>query len=86
VQTPTDAFGLRRNGKVVEANEMPLENGNGKRKLQMDKKLRTWLIDSNGTRKAISCREICEKFDSNIVTRLRAGIDSGADISTVELD
>ena len=75
-----------RNGKVVEAAEMPLENGNGKRKLQMDKKLRTWLIDSNGTRKAISCREICEKFESNIVTRLRAGIDSGADLSTVELD
>ena len=70
----------------VEANEMPLENGNGKRKLQMDKKLRTWLIDSDGTKKSISCREICEQFESSIVTRLRAGIDSGADISTVEID
>ena len=70
----------------VEANEMPLENGNGKRKIQMDKKLRTWLIDSDGTKKPISCREICMDFDSNIVTRLRAGIDSGADLSTVEID
>ena len=70
----------------VEANEMPLENGNGKRKIQMDKKLRTWLIETDGTKTEISCREICEKFDSNIVTRLRAGIDSGADLSTVELD
>lgn len=52
----------------------------------MDKKLKTWLIESNGTKKAISCREICLDYDSNIVTKLRAGIDSGADISTVELD
>ena len=74
----------------VEANEQPLEDGNGKRKLQMDKKLRTWLVESDGTKKAISCREICEQFESkqnpSIVTRLRAGIDDGADISTVELD
>jgi hypothetical protein len=83
----------------VEANEQPLEglrlavdseSDNGKRKLQMDKKLRTWLVETDGTKKEISCREICEKFESeknpNIVTRLRAGIDSGADISTVELD
>lgn len=76
-----------RTEKKVEANEMPLENGNGgARRLQMDSKLRTWLIEADGTQKPISCREICEKFESSIVTRLRAGIDSGADISTVELD
>jgi hypothetical protein len=73
--------------KPVEANEQPLQNGNNKRKLQMDKKLRTWLVEADGTKKEISCREICEQFnDGSIVTRLRAGIDSGADISTVELD
>ena len=79
-----------REEKKVEANEQPLQNDNGdKRKLMMDKKLRTWLVESDGTKKEISCREICEKFESkekNIITRLRAGIDSGADISTVELD
>jgi hypothetical protein len=76
--------------KQVEANEQPLESSNGKRKLQMDKKLRTWLVEADGTKKEISCREICEQFESkqnpSIVTRLRAGIDSGADISTVELN
>lgn len=64
----------------------PPENGNGKRKLIMDRKLRTWIIDAEGPKKKISCREICEKFDGRIVTRLRAGIDSGADISTEEID
>jgi hypothetical protein len=76
--------------KQVEANEQPLQNSNGKRKLQMDKKLRTWLVEADGTKTEISCREICEQFESkqnpSIVTRLRAGIDSGADISTVEID
>jgi hypothetical protein len=76
--------------KQVEANEQPLENSNGKRKVQMDKKLRTWLVEASGSKKEISCREICEQFESkqnpSIVTRLRAGIDSGADISTVELN
>ena len=61
-------------------------NGDGKRKLQMDKKLNTWLIEPDGTKKPFSCREICEQFDGNIVMQLRAGIDSGGDISTVELD
>jgi len=73
----------------TEANEMPLENGNGKRKIQMDRDLKTWLVESDGTRKAISCREIAEQFDSfekNIIVRLKQAIDSGADISTVELD
>jgi hypothetical protein len=76
--------------KQAEANEQPLQNHNGKRKLQMDKKLRTWLVESDGSKKEISCREICEMFESkqnpSIITRLRAGIDSGADISTVELN
>jgi hypothetical protein len=76
--------------KQVEANEQPLMKTDGKRKLQMDKKLSTWLVESDGSKKEISCREICEQFESkqnpSIVTRLRAGIDSGADISTVELD
>ena len=78
-----------RDEKKVEANEQPLEGGNGKRQLQMDKKLRTWLIEADGSKKKISCREICEQFESkqnpSIVTRLRAGIDDGADLSTVEL-
>jgi hypothetical protein len=81
---------VRESKQAVEANEQPLENGNGKRKVQMDKKLRTWLVEADGTKKEISCREICETFESkqnpSIVTRLRAGIDSGADISTVELN
>jgi hypothetical protein len=82
-----EAIDKVREKKTVEANDQPLENGNGKRKLQMDKKLRTWLIESDGTKKEISCREICEQFkDGSIITRLRVGIDSGADISTVELD
>ncbi len=61
-------------------------NGDGKRKLQMDKKLNTWLIEADGTKKDFSCREICEQFDGNLVMRLRSGIDSGGDISTVELE
>jgi hypothetical protein len=81
---------VRENKDAVEAAEQPMENSNGKRKLQMDKKLRTWLVESDGSKKEISCREICEQFESkqnpSIVTRLRAGIDSGADISTVELN
>ena len=81
---------VRAEKNIVEANEQPLEGDNGKRQLQMDKKLRTWLIESDGTKKKISCREICEQFESkqnpSIVTRLRAGIDDGADISTVELN
>jgi hypothetical protein len=75
--------------KQVEANDMPLQT-EVKRKLQMDKKLRTWLVESDGSKKEISCREICEQFESkqnpSIVTRLRTGIDSGADFSTVELN
>ena len=81
---------IRAEKQVPEANEQPLEGSNGKRKLQMDKKLRTWLVETDGTKKEISCREICEQFESkqnpSIVTRLRAGIDEGADISIVELD
>ncbi|MBC8228973.1 SWIM zinc finger family protein [bacterium] len=82
---------VREEKKCIEANEQPLQNGNGdKRKLMMDKKLRTWLVEADGTKKEISCREICEQFESkqnpSIVTRLRAGIESGADISTVELN
>jgi hypothetical protein len=85
-----EAINKVRDDKAVEVNELPLEGNNHKRKIQMDKKLRTWLIETDLTSKPISCREICETFESEknprIVTRLRAGIDSGADISTVELD
>ena len=77
--------------KSIEANDQPLQKDNGdKRKLMMDKKLKTWLVESDGTKKEMSCREICEQFESkqnpSIVTRLRAGINDGADISTVEID
>ena len=65
---------------MVEGAEM------GRRKLQMDAKFRTWLVEADGTKKAFSCREICERFDGNIVMQLRSGIDAGGDISTVELD
>ena len=68
---------------MVEVSQM---DSDGKRKLQMDKKLKTWLVEPDGTKKEISCREICEQFDGNLVMQLRAGIDSGGDISTVELD
>ena len=68
---------------MVEVSQM---DGNGKRKLQMDAKLRTWLVETDGTKTEISCREICEQFDGNIVMQLRSGIDAGGDISTVELD
>ena len=61
-------------------------DGEGKRKLQMDKKLKTWLVEVDGTKTEISCREICEQFNGNIVMQLRSGIDAGGDISTVELD
>jgi hypothetical protein len=78
---------VRAEKNTVEANDMPLESGNVKRQLQMDKKLRTWLIESDGTKNQISCREICEQFnDGSLVTRLRACIDDGADIGIVELD
>jgi hypothetical protein len=78
---------VRAEKKSIEVNEQPLENSDGKRQLQMDKKLNTWLIEADGTKKAISCREICEQFnDGSIITRLRTGIDSGADVATVELD
>ena len=103
-----DAVASLRSKQKVEANEQPLtsldwlstplEGGNGKRRLQMDKKLNTWLVEADGTRKAISCREIAMQFDSfegavdapsdekGIIKQLRAGIECGADISTVELD
>ena len=75
--------------KSIEANELPPQSADGKRRLQMDKKFRTWLIEADGTQKPMSCREIAEQFDSyekGIIKRLRAGIDSGADLSTVEID
>lgn len=68
---------------MVEGAQM---DGDGKRKLQMDTKLRTWLVELDGTKTEISCREICEQFNGNIVMQLRSGIDAGGDISTVELD
>ena len=81
---------VREEKKSVEANELPPQNGDGNRQIQMDKKFRTWLVETDGTKKEISCRDICETFENKtnprIVTRLRAGIDSGADLSTVELD
>jgi len=73
----------RKKADVVETSP---DNGNGTRQLQMDRKLRTWIIDAEGRKKKVSCREICEKFDGRIVTQLRAGIDNGADIATVEID
>jgi hypothetical protein len=68
---------------MVEGAQMGSDD---KRKLQMDKNLKTWLIEADGTKTEISCREICEQFDGNMVMRLRSGIDAGGDISTVELD
>ncbi len=70
---------------VEDVDDTPI-NGDGKRKIQMNKKLNTWLVEPDGTKTEISCREICEQFNGNIVMQLRSGIDSGGDISTVELD
>lgn len=65
--------------------EMTAEGANnGIKRLEMDKNLQTWLVE-NGNRKEISCREICMEYDGKNVTRLRAEIDGGADIATVEL-
>lgn len=63
---------VESNDNSIEAAELPPMNGGGKRKVQMDKKLNTWIIEADGTKKEISCREICETFnDGSIITRLR---------------
>jgi len=80
---------LRKLRTDNHSEDVKASNNSGKRKVQMDKKLNTWIIEADGTKKAISCREIAEQFDSyenGIIKRLRMGIDSGADISTIELD
>jgi len=59
------------------------------RRLRMDKNLNVWLVEADGTKKKISCREVAEKYDSyekGLIKQLRAGIECGADISTVEFE
>jgi len=80
VGTELDSHAIR-----IAADTNPVVVEAGKREIQMDQEFNTWIVE-NGTRKPISCREICEQFkDGSIITRLRTGIDSGADISMVEI-
>ena len=82
---PDTAKEKPQEAEVVSVGDGKMDD-DGKRKLQMDAKLRTWLIEPDGTKTEISCREICEQFNGNIVMQLRSGIDAGGDISTVELN
>lgn len=62
-------------------------NGDGKRKLQIDKKRNIVLIEPDGTKKPMTFQEVSRTFGGNVIMRLTQGIQlCGADISTVELD
>ncbi len=61
-------------------------DGDGKRKLQIDKKRNIVLIDADGTKKSMTFQEVSRTFGSNFILRLTQGIACGGDISTVELD
>ncbi len=61
-------------------------NGDGKRKLQMDKKKNIVLIEPDGTQTPITMRDTAFTYGSNYVLRLTQGIVCGGDISIVELD
>jgi hypothetical protein len=62
-------------------------NGDGKRKLQIDKKRNIVLIESDGMKKPMTFKEVSLTFGGDVIMRLTQGIQlCGADISTVELD
>jgi len=61
-------------------------NGDGKRKLQMDKKKNIVLIEPDGTQTPITMRDTAFTYGSNYVLRLTQGIACGGDISTVDLN
>ncbi len=61
-------------------------DGDGKRKLRMDKKKNIVLIEPDGTQTPITMRDTAFTYGSNYVLRLTQGIACGGDISTVELD
>ena len=62
-------------------------NGDGKRKLQIDKKRNIVLIEPDGTKKPMTFTEVSRTFGGDVIMRLTQGIQlCGADISTVELD
>ena len=61
-------------------------NGDGKRKLVMDKNKNITLVEPDGTETPITMRDAAFDFGSNFILRLTQGIACGGDISTVELD
>ncbi len=77
-----------------DANDAPLENENGAgglgtdgtavRKLVMGKDRQVWLVEKDGTRKAITFAEAGD-LKGNSVLRLTQAIACGADIGVVEL-
>jgi len=70
----------------VEVNATPLESGDGKRKLVMDKNKNVTLMEADGTEKSLTVKDVAFTFGSDVVMRLTQGIQLvGADISTVEL-
>ena len=75
---------------TVEENHVedaPLESGNNKRRLQMDRNKNIVLVEKDGTEKPMTIRDVAFTFGSDVVMRLTQGIQIvGADISTVELD
>ena len=80
---------VRAEKNTVEANEQPLEGGNGKRQIQADQKRNIWIIESDGRKVKTTWKDVATEYDSygkNIITRLKMGLDSGCDISMVELD
>ena len=68
---------------MVEVSQM---NGDGKRKLVMDKNKNITLVEPDGTETPITMRDAAFDFGSNFILRLTQGIACGGDISTVELD
>ena len=68
---------------MVEGAQM---DGDGKRKLVMDKNKNITLVEPDGTETPITMRDAAFTYGSNYILRLTQGIACGGDISTVELD
>ena len=82
-----EAIGTATDDNSVEANAMPVENSDGKRKLVMDKDKNITLIEADGIEKSMRMKDVAFTFGSDVVMRLTQGIQlCGADVSTVEFD
>ena len=57
----------------VDANAMPLENSDGKRKLIMDKDKNITLVKADGTEEQMTIKDVAFTFGSNVVMRLTLG-------------